>query len=387
MKTRTGSVARYGGAWIARVTWSDPSVIDKKTGKPKRRWRKRKAQSKAQATAYRDEMLDELSRGVTGEQRRFGTLADIARSYLETIAVPPVWENDVRVSGMRDWQSVHAIVNNFIIPTLGARPLKSLSYGDIRQFRNSLLTAPRKRGGSIVVEVKGTRGIARVNRILAWLRAVLNYAVECRALARNPMRDGKSLVLPAAEKPRDRVLSIDEEKRLLHHAETTPDFFRLRDFVILALDTGARRGELLEIEFTDVDFAERWISLRASTTKTRRKRRVPLSARAYNIISARQRRYKTGRVFPDLSRRIVANDFPLLCAAVKVRGFRLHDLRRTLAVRLVQKGLSVPEIALITGHRITEQEARTLTRHYLAADDVTLRRATAMLDAIGGSVN
>src|SRR5262249_15825948 len=89
------------------------------------------------------------------------------------------------------------------------------------------------------------RGIASVNRGLEILRKVLNVAVREGWLRINPFHQGDSLISKADEKRRQRILSYEEEERLL--AVCTGRCKHLRAIIIFEVDMGPRRGEALKL--------------------------------------------------------------------------------------------------------------------------------------------
>ena len=382
MKRATGSVYRSGKAWIAKVSWSDPTVIDPKTQKAKRRWRKARAVSKAAAASARDRLLRDLfdSRGTS---EVIETFADLARAYVDAHCHAPVYENGVKLHGIKDHRGVRAIITNVFVPKLGNRFISAITYPELKSIRDGRLTAPKLHGGRKTVETKGQRSIARVNREFAVLRSVLNYAVDLRVIERNPMNAGrgKSLVVLSAETPRDRVMSSIEEKALLA-AFKAEKILRSRDFIIALIDTGLRFAELSLLEFRDIDTPGRAIRLRWETTKNKKPRTVPLSSRLEAIVTSRRNDAPAGaRVFEGLSYTIVRDDFRQARQAAGLLDLRIHDLRTTFATRLLQRGWSEREIARMTGHTVNRVNvAPTLGKHYLHLDSDALIRAAATLD-------
>ncbi len=114
----------------------------------------------------------------------------------------------------------------------------------------------------------------------------------------------------------------------------------------LAVETGMRRGELLAIRWADVNLPARRLQLRV--TKNGRSRTVPLSPAAVQVLAGLPRRGDA--VIP-----VTANAFRLAWERLKrragVRDLRFHDLRHEAISRFFEKGLSLPEVALISGHR------------------------------------
>jgi integrase len=113
-----------------------------------------------------------------------------------------------------------------------------------------------------------------VNRVVSDLRRVLNWAVRRDLLAASPFLKGglAAIKLDHEDNQRDRRIPDSEEEALLNHA-----FPLIRGLIILALDTGVRRGEMLEIRVADVNLDRGEIVLRGATTKSGKSRTVPIS--------------------------------------------------------------------------------------------------------------
>jgi integrase len=162
--------------------------------------------------------------------------------------------------------------------------------------------------------------------------------------------------LPARENPlskirvdipfqrRERRLKDGELERLTLSAQHCRNPLIL-PIVLFAVETGMRRSEILSLMWNEVIPAKRLAVL--GQTKNGHSRTIPLSTRA---LSALQRVHKTeDRIFP-----MTANAFRLAWERLRARAvldLRFHDLRHEAISRFFEMGLSVPEVALISGHR------------------------------------
>jgi integrase len=90
-----------------------------------------------------------------------------------------------------------------------------------------------------------------MNRELSNLRQIFNIVIRQGWLTRNPVNMGEPLIDRSAERRRTKVLSLEEEKRLLEAC--TGKRKHIRPLIICRLDTGARRGETLELKFSDLE--------------------------------------------------------------------------------------------------------------------------------------
>jgi integrase len=155
-----------------------------------------------------------------------------------------------------------------LIERFGDRLISEIKTADIEDFVADL-KKPR-----VVNSIDGrTLSPASINRTLGLLRHMLNWAVGREHLDRTPFRRGTEVLvrLEREDNKRRRRVSEEEEAALL--AVASP---HLRSMIIVALDTGMRRGEMLALLFGDIDWQRRLIVLRGKTTKSRRTRVVPV---------------------------------------------------------------------------------------------------------------
>ena len=131
----------------------------------------------------------------------------------------------------------------------------------------------------------------------------------------------------------------------------------LRPVVLVALNTGLRRGEILQLEWKDVDLDGKWITVSGAIAKNGQTRRVPLNAEAVDILQAwrqfRSRRASAARVFPGSDGeglRRIDKAWGSLIEIAGIENFRFHDLRHHFASRLVQSGIDLNTVRELLGH-------------------------------------
>lgn len=193
-----------------------------------------------------------------------------------------------------------------------------------------------------------------VIRDLSLLSSVINHARrEWGAASGNPC----ALVRrPRAPEGRSRVLTSDEEERLLHALEPLGRRNPLmKPLVALALETAMRRGELLGLRWNQVDLDLR--VARLELTKNGYARQVPLSSRAINILKALQESAEDACVFP-IGAHAVHAAFRRACARANLPDLRFHDLRHSAATRMADKLSNVLELSAVTGHRTVQMLKR-----------------------------
>jgi integrase len=137
-----------------------------------------------------------------------------------------------------------------------------------------------------------------------------------------------------------------------------------------------RRGEMIQLEWSDVDFENRVIAVRAMTTKTARSRIVPISRRLLEELKALYAKKGTGEESVFGISDNVKNAFASACREAGVENFRLHDCRHTAITRMIQAGMAPMQVMKISGHTQMFTFAR-----YVNADDDAVKRAAAAIDS------
>lgn len=149
-----------------------------------------------------------------------------------------------------------------------------------------------------------------------------------------------------SDKSRDRRLSAEEFRRFEKAIDTC--YNRVIPSIIrFAMETAARKGELLKLTWSDIDLKRRVMILR--DTKNGEDRRVPLTQEAVSLLEHLSRD-ESRRVFLTTSAAITAAWRRILTRA-EIEDFRFHDLRHEATTRLFERGLEVMEVQRITGHK------------------------------------
>jgi len=198
---------------------------------------------------------------------------------------------------------------------------------------------------------------------LILLRSILRRAREEWSLPLfiNPLAGVR---LPKPSRPRSRRLTTEEMQRLIAALIRSKTWY-LRLLVLLALETGMRRGELLQAKWTDLDPLRRLLVIRE--TKNGDDRTIPLSSAALAVLNTLAR--VNERVFP-ITDVAVRQSWDRVVRRASLTDFRFHDLRHEAISRFFEKGLSVPEVALISGHR----DYRMLARYtHLRPEEIARR--------------
>jgi integrase len=202
--------------------------------------------------------------------------------------------------------------------------------------------------------------------------AVLRHCIEVARrdwdypISINPVR---LVRVPAEAKPRSRRVEGDEAAQLLTAMSASSTVWYLRPFLLLALETGMRRGELLSVCWKDLDTTGRTLTI--WQTKNGHPRTIPLSPKALEVLEGLDR--SDERILP-VSANAVRLAWQRLRARVGIPDLRIHDLRHEAISRLFEAGLNVPEVALVSGHRTPSQLFRYT---HPKATDIALKLAQA----------
>jgi len=176
-----------------------------------------------------------------------------------------------------------------------------------------------------------------------------------------PQNPVDEIRIPNGIRRRERRLLPGEYEKLRTAAGSTRSRY-LWPMVELAIETAMRRSELLSLEWRNVDLGARLALL--PDTKNGSPRTVPLTAKAVSTLEALPR--SSSRVFPS-TECAIRQAWERLVARAGINDLRFHDLRHEAISRFFEMGLSVPEVALISGHR----DPRMLFRYtHLKAGDV-----------------
>lgn len=156
---------------------------------------------------------------------------------------------------------------------------------------------------------------------------------------------------------RDRWLSLDEEQRLLS-AATNPNW--LRSLLVTALHTGMRRGEILNLQWQDIDFQRKLLTVHKS--KNGEKRSIPLSSTLSDVFKGIKVLNISGKVF-SISVISLRAAFDMTLGKAGMKDFHFHDLRHTFATRLVQAGVDFYRVKELLGHKTINMTMR-YAHHY-----------------------
>jgi integrase len=356
-RIRKGAIVEKNGKVYARVRYTAED------GKRKDLWLQAKNRTHAQEI-IQDKIKELKEHGEKSVDASRMTFKELADYFEKNFLIAAEYVDGRKIAGRR---SVKGLKEQLEIMKcfFNNKPIRSISYGDLWRFKLQRLRTPTKRNKG-----KGTRAIASVHRELALLRRMLNVAVREQWLLRNPFNLGESLISPADEKKRERILTRAEEANLLNACDQ-PKCKHLRAIIICALDSGMRQGEILKLKWADIDFAAGLITVRAFNTKTMKERTVAITTRLKLEL---EKLWNSSAKNPDdlvfgYSDN-VKNSFATVREKAKLNDLRFHDLRHTHATRLDDLGFSMAKIAGQLGHTQLQTTLRYVNRDKLAVKQV-----------------
>ena len=262
-------------------------------------------------------------------------LSEVAEAYLNSI------------KHLRSWRSIESRTRCHIIPKLGSRTIGTVTRADVVDFLNSL----------------AKRGLRhQVNRCRETLRAIFAYAIERELVTVNPILGVSKRRL---EIPRDRTLTDEELMALWRAIDKLPELPRA--YFRVTLLTGARRNEVRELAWSELDLAAGLWRLPAERNKSARPFEIPLSAPVVETL----------RLLPRIGPMVFALDgkrpMTLHQLIERVRqdaglpDVRLHDLRRTLRTGLAELCVSFEVAERVLNHAMPGLQA-VYNRHSYAAE-------------------
>jgi integrase len=184
-----------------------------------------------------------------------------------------------------------------------------------------------------------------INRELAVLRAIFNKAKQWEIIFNTP-----KIRLFKIDNSRLRYLTDKEYSDLLN-ISCEP----LRSIIVIGVNTGMRRGEILNLKWQDIDFKQNLIVL--WDTKNKEKRYVPMNKIVRDTLINTNRSRNSDYVFPGkdginhISEHYISHLFEKIIKKVGIKDFRFHDLRHTFASWLVMAGIDLKTVQELLGHK------------------------------------
>jgi len=259
----------------------------------------------------------------------------------------------------RSWKTDFSMIRNHLVPQIGRKSMRYLSPPDIAIFVDHM----KQKGYAI-----GT-----INRALVLLRYGFELAIRWKepGVEVNPVKEIKNI---KDDNKLERYL-CDKQAKVLMQAVAQSSNAMLQHIVLFLIYTGARKNEVLQACWQDVDWQKS--SWRIPKTKSGKVRHVPLSRGALELLNKLQNQTKLDHmgkraIFanPETGKPFISFFYSWNSARVRagMPEFRIHDLRHSFASYLVNAGRSLYEVQELLGHADIKTTSRYahLSRERLA---------------------
>lgn len=281
------------------------------------------------------------------------------------VTVAELWRDYEPISrrDKKSWRSDVCRAKS-LLQHLGTRVAMELNQKDIDEYRTIRLGEKTRRGGP--------PSPATLDLELAQLKRMCSYAEACGRLPKNPVEKVSKLNVPNV-----RQVSIKEAEFVKLVEAAGPSY---RPILLIAFDTGMRRGEILGLRWSQVDLATGTLRLGAADTKTKKPRNIALTARVVDALRGlkmgRRDDYvfvseRTGTKWEELRRK-----FNKARAAIGRPDLHFHDLRRSFVTNARRRGVQESVIMRMSGHR-----TRSVFDRYNVVDDEDVVAAVHLIEA------
>ena len=253
-----------------------------------------------------------------------------------------IYENYAKTN-KRSYSKFDKPVINYVRSYFGATTnIKDIKISHIEKFKQHLIDknlAP-----------------STINKYLNLLSKAFNIGITEKIVAENPLRDIKRL---REKNYKVRFLTKEEEVKLFKYIdEHAPN---IKPLIITALQTGMRKGEIFNLKWSNIDFEYDFIEL--LETKSGKSRKIPISETLKNVLLNILKTHpkseyvfinpETGNPYVDIK-----HSFHTVLIKAGIKNFRFHDLRHTVATRLVESGIDLIVVKEILGHSKIETTMR-----------------------------
>lgn len=281
---------------------------------------------------------------------------------------------------------------------IGHLPIGKISTMQIQKFINNLAE------DGINLHTGGGLSSKTQKLYLNFISDVMNFAIRCNMISRNPCH-GVQVI--ATKKKEREMYTVEEAQEFLNHLQNAP--IKYRTFFILAIFSGFRRGELLGLEWKDIDFENCVITIRRTSlyakekgifegtpktegsyrclklpTKVMEALREYKQAQDEDIRKLGDRWHDTDRLFTTWDGHPMGPDsvrhwLEKFCKREGLRYVNVHSFRHLNASMLIQNGVDVRTVSAALGH---SQTSTTLNIYAHAFDEAQAKASEAIADTL-----
>ena len=256
-------------------------------------------------------------------------------------------------------QTYKGYIDNHIKPNIGKIPLEKLTTMDLQKFYRKLLTTGRVERIESKEQPKGlsAKTVRNINQVIS---SAMDLAMAQKIILTNPT---DACELPKVEHKEMQTIPAEQLQAFLDEARATGVY----ELYYIELATGLRRGELLGLKWTDIDWKNGIIKVRRQIArvdgqiveaplKTKNSyRAVTISQQAIDVLREQKRKTNDTYVFPSLnggpiSPDSVNNMLKRVLERAGIPKVRFHDLRHTFATIALQNGVDIKTVSSMLGH-------------------------------------
>jgi integrase len=342
----TGQIIKRGDSWTVRI------FLGRDTKGKRKYFNKTIKGTKKDAQKYLTAKLREKDLGVFIEPASIA-LNEYLDKWLEEIAKPRLREST--------FTSYKAILENYVKSKLGAKRLSDIQAYEVQKLYNDL----KKQGLS-------SRTVRYTHVVFS---SAMKQAIKWKMIMQNPC---ELCELPRLEKNEMKHLSQEETSKFLQAAKESKHFV----LFLLVIESGMRPEEYLGLQWKDIDFEQKALSVRRAIVwkrkgggftftepKTKKSRRsIPISNSVINALKTHRRkqleeRLKLGADYQNLDlvftsevgtpiqpKNLIDRHFKPLLIKAEVPNIRLYDLRHTTATLLLSSGENPKVVSERLGH-------------------------------------
>ena len=256
-------------------------------------------------------------------------------------------------------QTYRGYIDNHIAPNIGKIPLEKLSTMDLQKLYRKLMDKGRVERIESEHQPKGlsAKTVRNINQVIS---SAMDFAVAQKIISENPC---KNVSLPKLEHKEMQTIPAEQLQAFLQEAKSTGVY----EMYYIELATGLRRGELLGLKWTDIDWKNGIIKVRRQVArvngeiveaplKTKNSyRAVSISPQAIEVLREQKRKTNNQYVFPSpnggpISPDSVNNMLKRVLERAGIPKVRFHDLRHTFATIALQNGVDIKTVSGMLGH-------------------------------------
>ena len=293
------------------------------------------------------------------QRKEVPTLAEfIAHSYMPYIQ-----------ANKRSWKTDECLLRNHVLPAFGSLYMDEFTPQHLMTF---------------ISEHRKTHANGSVNRVVIILRYIFNLALRWNlgGITSNPTAN-----VPLLEEHthKERFLTPEETQSLLAHIKSSPNPM-LQYIIQMLIMTGARKREVLDLKWSDLDLEQRQWRLSEADNKSKKVRHIPLSDGVISLLEKMERFEGCPYVFPNI--KTMKPFVSIFCSwntarqAAGLSDVRIHDLRHSFASFLVNAGCPIYEVKELLGH----SQIKTTQRYAHLSQDRLMSAANKVSSLVGAAM-